>query len=321
MSIRALAWMLETFGPPVYCYHEIVHNSRVKDRFANAGVVFVNDINNVPYGAALMLSAHGTSPAVKKEALNRTSRVVDSVCPLVTKVHHEVKNRFSDGYQVLYVGHPGHDEQVATTAVAPKGVVITVSEASQVEGIEVSKPVALLTQTTLAESEYAPIEAAVRERFGDVWLPAKQDRCFATTNRQNAIAAVAADCDETIVVGSQNSANTVALAKVAREAGCSSVHRVNSASEITWEPQGHVAVTAGASAPDETIEEVLQRVSGGDESLVHEVRIGEEKEHFQMPPELRRLAQRLKAEESSALDEGRDLNMSASASEILKRLR
>src|SRR5437588_4483653 len=232
MAIKALAWMVRIFDPPVYCYHEIVHNRLVVDRFRELGVVFVDDIADVPPGAPLMLSAHGSAPEVVAAARAKGGAVIDAVCPLVTKVHHEVKVRAGKGYTVVYVGHEGHDEAVGTMAVAPDAVhlVETVSDVAalpQPEG-----PVAFLAQTTLSLDEWREVLEASKERFADMWTPGRSDLCFATTNRQTALKAIAERADAIVVIGSANSSNTVALEKVARAAGCPRVMRINGADEL-----------------------------------------------------------------------------------------
>src|ERR1700730_1815175 len=175
MAIKALSWMVRVFEPPVYCYHEIVHNQLIVDRFRSLGVVFVDDVAEVPAGAPLMLSAHGSAPAVVAAARARGGVVVDAVCPLVTKVHHEVKVRAAKGYTVLYVGHEGHDEAVGTMAVAPQAVRLVETEAD-VEALgDLGTPVAFLAQTTLALDEWKGVLAAAQERFPDLWVPGHSD--------------------------------------------------------------------------------------------------------------------------------------------------
>src|SRR5690349_20160567 len=219
MAIKALAWMVRIFEPPVYCYHEIVHNRVVVDRFERLGVVFVDDIADVPAGAPLMLSAHGSAPEVVAAARARGGAVVDAVCPLVTKVHHEVRVRAGKGYTVLYAGHEGHDEAVGTMAVAPDSVRLVQRE-DDVDGLAgVDGPVAFLAQTTLSLDEWRGVLDAARERFPDLWVPGRSDLCFATTNRQSALKAIADRADAVVVIGSANSSNTVALGKAARASG------------------------------------------------------------------------------------------------------
>ena len=289
MAIKALAWMVRAFEPPVYCYHEIVHNKIVVDRFRSLGVVFVDDISEVPVGSPIMLSAHGSAPEVVRAARERGSYVVDSVCPLVTKVHHEVKVRAGKGFRIIYVGHEGHEEAVGTMAVAPDSI-------TRVESVEevlalptYSEPVALLAQTTLSHRDWDGVAVAVRNRFENVWSPGRSDLCFATTNRQSALMTIAPRCDAIIVIGSPNSSNTVALEKLAIEAGCKRVMRINSASEVPDDLSGVVGVTAGASAPEELVEEVVERLNPI--NGVEEVVVNDEDEYFPPPRNIRELQQ------------------------------
>ena len=183
MAIKALAWMVRTFEPPVYCYHEIVHNKIVVDRFVEQGVVFVDDIADVPPGSPIMLSAHGSAPEVVAAARARGSYVVDSVCPLVTKVHHEVKVRAKKGFRIVYVGHEGHEEAVGTMAVAPLSI-SRVESVAEVEALpQFDQPVALLAQTTLSHRDWSGVADAVTAKYPDAWTPGRSDLCFATTNR------------------------------------------------------------------------------------------------------------------------------------------
>src|SRR5215204_4869449 len=260
MAIKALAWMVRAFEPPVYCYHEIVHNQLVVERFRQLGVVFVDDIAEVPEGHPIMLSAHGSAPEVVAAAKERGSFVVDAVCPLVTKVHHEVKVRAGKGYRIVYVGHEGHEEAVGTMAVAPDSI-SRVESVAEVEALpQFDGPVALLAQTRLSHRDWEGVALRVRERFPDVWTPGRSDLCFATTNRQSSLLAMVARCDAVVIIGSSNSSNTRALEKLAREAGCEHVYRVNTADELPDDLAGTVGVTAGASAPEELVDAVLQRL-------------------------------------------------------------
>jgi 4-hydroxy-3-methylbut-2-enyl diphosphate reductase len=211
MAIKALAWMVRAFEPPVYCYHEIVHNQLVVQRFEDLGVVFVNDVSEVPPGRPIMLSAHGSAPEVVRAARDSGGFVVNAVCPLVTKVHHEVKVRAGKGYRIVYVGHEGHEEAVGTMAVAPSAIhlVESVKDVAALPSFE--EPVALLAQTTLSHREWADVLDATAGRFPDMWRPGRSDLCFATTNRQSALTAIAKQCDAVVVIGSANSSNTRAL--------------------------------------------------------------------------------------------------------------
>ncbi len=296
MAIKALAWMVRVFEPPVYCYHEIVHNRLVVEEFARQGVIFVDDVDEVPAGAPLMLSAHGSAPEVERAAAKRGRVVVNAVCPLVTKVHHELKVRAGRGYTVVYVGHAGHEEAIGTMAVAPAAVRLVESEDDVAALEEPGTPVALLAQTTLPHDEWAGIAEATRRRFPELWMPGRSDLCYATTNRQAALKEIAARCDAVVVIGSANSSNTVSLTHVARAAGSPRVLRVNSASELPADVGGTVGVTAGASAPEWVVEEVLSVLDPTDGIEV--VRTVEEDEYFPPPRDLRDL---LRAVSSAAI--------------------
>jgi 4-hydroxy-3-methylbut-2-enyl diphosphate reductase len=287
MAIKALAWMVRVFDPPVYCYHEIVHNRLVVDRFRALGVVFVEDVADVPAGAPLMLSAHGSAPEVVEAARANGGVVVDAVCPLVTKVHHEVKVRAGKGYSIVYVGHEGHDEAVGTMAVAPDAIHLVESEEDVAALPETDQPVALLAQTTLSQHDWAGVLDAARQRFPELWMPGRSDLCFATTNRQDALTEIAKRADAVVVIGSVNSSNTVALEKVARTVGTTRVIRINGPDELPDDLAGTVAVTAGASAPEELVRAVIERLAP--RNGVEEVALTDEEEYFPPPRELREL--------------------------------
>lgn len=324
MAIKALSWMVRSFEAPVYCYHEIVHNKIVVQRFEAQGVVFVDDIADVPVGRPIMLSAHGSAPEVVAAARERGSYVVDSVCPLVTKVHHEVKVRAGKGYRIVYVGHEGHEEAVGTMAVAPDAISRVESTAEVAALPDFDQPVALLAQTTLSHRDWTDVAVAVRERYPDTWSPGRSDLCFATTNRQSALMAMAPRCDAIIVIGSSNSSNTRALEKLAIEAGCPQVFRVNSVDELPAGLIGTVGVTAGASAPEELVEAIisfLAPVAG-----VEPVRVTEEDEYFPPPRNIRDLQQAIGV--AAAVMVGGPTEMSATmddralaASDVLAALR
>jgi 4-hydroxy-3-methylbut-2-enyl diphosphate reductase len=299
MAIKALAWMVHTFEPPVYCYHEIVHNRVVVERFERQGVVFVDDIADVPPGRPIMLSAHGSAPEVVAAAERRGSFVVDAVCPLVTKVHHEVKVRAGKGYRIVYVGHEGHEEAVGTMAVAPDSIT-RVETAAEVDALpEFNQPVALLAQTTLSHRDWEGVAVRVRERFPDVWTPGRSDLCFATTNRQSSLLAMVERCDAVVIIGSSNSSNTRALEKLAGEAGCSRVYRVNGAEQLPDDLAGTVGVTAGASAPEELVDAVLERLAPA--HGVELVSVTDEDEYFPPPRNIRELQTAVEAASTAML--------------------
>jgi len=288
MAIKALTWMTRIFDGPVYCYHEIVHNEWVVRAFERVGVVFVDDIAQVPEGAPVMLSAHGSSPEVVDAAAQRAAVVIDAVCPLVTKVHHEVKMMARKGYDIIYIGHEGHDEAVGTVAEAPGAITLVEPE----QGLGDFRPgdddrVALVAQTTLGLYEWQQVMADASERFPNLKTARKSDLCYATTNRQDAVNGLAAECDLILVVGSHNSSNTQALVRVSQESAVAA-HRIDSAADI--EPEwlvgvSTVGVTAGASAPDHLVQEVIDRLAPTRGFELWSAT--EEEEYFPLPPQLR----------------------------------
>jgi 4-hydroxy-3-methylbut-2-enyl diphosphate reductase len=287
MAIKALAWMVRVFEPPVYCYHEIVHNRIVVEHFRRQGVVFVDDVGDVPEGAPVMLSAHGTAPQVVATARSRGGSVVNAACPLVQKVHHEVKTRAGKGYSIVYVGHEGHQEAVGTMAVAPDAV-HRVESVDEIEALaEFNQPVAFLAQTTLAVDEWRAMLQAAQARWPDLWVPGNSDLCFATTNRQTALRAIAGRCDGLVVIGSANSSNTLALVRTARAAGCPWVERYNTAEEVPDGLEGTIGVIAGASAPESLVQAVVDKLAPVDG--VEEVVAVAEDQYFPLPRELRNL--------------------------------
>ena len=288
MAIKALVWMTKIFNPPVYCYHEIVHNRFVVEAFERAGVVFVDSIDEVPPGVPVMLSAHGSAPQVLSDAEERAGIVIDSVCPLVTKIHHEVKRRAQKGFDIIFVGHEGHDEAMGTMARAPSYMTLVEPETGlgQFQPDDPRK-VALFAQTTLGMHEWETVRSEASERFPNLVTSRKSDLCYATTNRQEAVLAMAGECDLILVVGSENSSNTNALVRTARVHG-TPAYRIDSAESINheWlETARVIGVSAGASAPDHLVHEVLDRldpIKGW-----HLFRVTEEDEYFPLPRELR----------------------------------
>ncbi|CAI8413021.1 MAG: 4-hydroxy-3-methylbut-2-enyl diphosphate reductase 1 [Acidimicrobiaceae bacterium] len=287
MAIKALTWMVKAFDEPVYCYHEIVHNKLIVERFEKLGVIFVDDIEDVPKGSPLMLSAHGSAPEVVQKADDVSSYMVDAVCPLVTKVHHEVKIRSKKDFQIVYVGHAGHEEAEGTIAVSPESI-HRVENAHDVDSLpDLGNKVALLAQTTLSHRDWEGVVSAAEKRWPDLWSPGRSDLCFATTNRQAALLDLVEDCDSVVVIGSRNSSNTRALVKLAEEAGCEKVIWINKAQELPKDLRGIVGVTAGASAPDEVVAEVIKTLNPSDG--VHNVRHTQEDEYFPPPRNIRNL--------------------------------
>ncbi len=296
MAIKALTWMTRIFDGPVYCYHEIVHNEWVVRAFERAGVTFVDSIDEVPEGAPVMLSAHGSSPEVVDGANQRAAIVIDAVCPLVTKVHHEVKRMANQGFEIIYVGHEGHDEAIGTVAEAPESITLVEPETGLRE-FQAGNPqkVALLAQTTLGLHEWTSVMDDAKAAYPDLWTARRSDLCYATTNRQAAVNRLVEECDLILVVGSENSSNTQALVRVARDRGVAA-HRIDGADEIDpeWLAGAEVVgLTAGASAPDHLVQEVIETV---DARLGFELlRVTDEDEYFPLPPQLRSLITTLQA--------------------------
>ena len=296
MAIKALTWMVRIFEPPVYCYHEIVHNGAVVAAFERAGVVFVEDVATVPPGGVVMLSAHGSAPAVVAAAAERGAVMVDAVCPLVTKVHHEVKRMAGEGFDILYVGHEGHDEAVGTVAVAPDAVTLVDPE-SGLASFDAVDPqrVALVAQTTLGLFEWESVLDDARARYPELWTARRSDLCYATTNRQDAIVGLAEESDVVLVVGSENSSNTQALVRVAAARGVPT-HRVDGPGDVdsAWlKGAATVGITAGASAPDQAVRAVIEAV--GPAKGVDLLAVTSESEYFPPPPRLRSLIGALQA--------------------------
>lgn len=295
MAIKALSFLVRAFDSPVYCYHEIVHNQIVVDRFSKLGVIFVDSIDEIPEGAVVMLSAHGSAPEVVEESSQNNRISVNAVCPLVTKVHHEAKTRTNKGYEVLYVGHEGHDEAIGTLAVAPNKIHLITNEADLEKASQQIAPgtsVALLAQTTLAMSEWQDVATKAKIKFPDMWTAARSDLCFATTNRQTALKELSKLCDVLLIIGSSNSSNTLALEKVAKEQGCERVYRIDSATcleTVGLFENDVVGVTAGASAPEDVVQEVIQACKPT--SGIEYLSVIEEDEYFPPPSQLRNLVQ------------------------------
>lgn len=283
---------LDLYGAPVYVRKQIVHNKHVVAGLENRGAIFVEELDEVPAGETVVFSAHGVSPAVHAEALERGLKTIDATCPLVTKVHHEAKRFAAEDYDILLIGHEGHEEVEGTAGEAPDHIQLVQSPAD-VPNIVVRDPkrVAWLSQTTLSVDETLETVAAIRERFPDLLDPPSDDICYATQNRQLAVKEISPDADLVIVVGSGNSSNSVRLVEVALEAGAKSSYRVDDASEIdeAWlDGVRTVSVTSGASVPEDLVDGVLDflRERGfPDATAVH---TAEESLIFALPPELRR---------------------------------
>ena len=280
---------LEAFGPPIYVRKEIVHNRFVVEELQGNGAIFVDNVDEVPNGERVIYSAHGVSPEVREASEARNLRVIDATCPLVTKVHVEAVKFAKEGYSLILIGHHDHDEVIGTLGEAPI-VTQVVGSPEQVKLLTVPNPdrVAFLTQTTLSLDETKDIIAALREKFPNIKGPAAQDICYATENRQVAVKHVASDADLLLVVGSDNSSNSNRLVEVARNLGTSS-HLIDSFLNIKpeWlEGVKTIALTAGASAPECLVEEVVKFLGSKGFGNVQEVEVMPENVRFGLPPEI-----------------------------------
>ena len=292
---------LDLYGAPVYVRKQIVHNRHVVQSLEGRGAVFVEELSEVPEGSTVVFSAHGVSPAVHTQAAERDLKTIDATCPLVTKVHHEARRFGNDGYDILLIGHEGHEEVEGTAGEAPERTILVQSPADA-ETVQVRDPerVAWLSQTTLSVDETMATVDRLRERFPALVDPPSDDICYATQNRQVAVKEIARDADLVIVVGSANSSNSVRLVEVALEAGAAAAYRVDDASEMdeAWlDDVASVGVTSGASVPEELVDGVLDWLRAHGYPDARAVRTAEESLIFSLPKELRR---DMKAAQASA---------------------
>jgi 4-hydroxy-3-methylbut-2-enyl diphosphate reductase len=291
-AILTVEKALDLYGAPVYVRKEIVHNKFVVESLQERGVIFVDEVEEVPEGSTVVFSAHGVAPIVHAEAAERQLKTIDATCPLVTKVHAEARRFANEGFDIILIGHDGHEEVVGTTGEAPDSITL-VEDPEGARTLEVENPDKLiwLSQTTLSVDETLETVAVLKERFPNLQSPPSDDICYATQNRQTAVKAMAPDCDVVIVVGSGNSSNSVRLVEVALDAGAGSSYRVDSFRELedSWvDGAKTVGVTSGASVPEILVSEVLQWLSERGFDSVEEVRTAEETLMFALPPELRR---------------------------------
>ncbi|TWT87318.1 4-hydroxy-3-methylbut-2-enyl diphosphate reductase [Pseudobythopirellula maris] len=293
MAIQSLELALAEFGAPLYVYHEIVHNRYVVDSFQRRGVTFLDDLGEAPEGSTLLFSAHGVSPEVRQAAKDRQLRAIDATCPLVTKVHLEAVKYAKEGRTIVLIGHEGHDEVIGTMGEAPEAIVL-VETTDDVDLLTPADPahMAYLTQTTLSVDDTTRIITRLRERFPEIVGPVKADICYATQNRQSAVAELAQEADLTLVLGSQNSSNSQRLAELSKEHGVRA-HLIDGKDDIdpAWlEGVETVLVTAGASAPEVVVEACLDFLCERYDAVVEPRLVVEENVSFPLPRELRALA-------------------------------
>jgi len=290
MAIESLDLALEVFGTPIYVFHEIVHNRHVVESFRGKGVVFVNAIDQVPRGATLLYSAHGVSPDVRQQAAERGLRTIDATCPLVIKVHREALRFAREGFSIVLIGHEGHDEVIGTMGEAPRSIRLVETE-EEVDRLDLppDAKVAYLTQTTLSVDDANRVIERLRSRFPQVVGPPRADICYATQNRQQAVRSLARDADVVLVVGSQNSSNSRRLHELAQDCAVDA-YLIDSAQDIRsqWlDGKQAVLVTAGASAPESLVQQVLDHLHDRYGATVEHRSLQDEEVYFPLPRELR----------------------------------
>ena len=290
MAIECLDKAISMFGSNIYVYHEIVHNKYVVERFTRQGVTFVNEVNEVPTGSILLYSAHGVSPEVREQSRKRQLRTIDATCPLVTKVHLEAVRYARDGYHIVLIGHEGHDEVIGTMGEAPASITLveTPDEVASLNFPDGAR-IAYLTQTTLSVDEAARVIEALKGRYPQIESPPKEDICYATTNRQDAVKQLAQQADVVLVLGSQNSSNSRRLKELGAAVG-KQAHLIDGAGELNhkwFEGAETVLVTAGASAPEVVVQDCIDWLTREYGATLEEVTTREEHVSFPLPRELR----------------------------------
>ena len=291
-AISIVEKALEKFGAPVYVRHEIVHNKFVVDSLRQKGAVFVKELDEVPEGAKVVFSAHGVPKSVPEYAKTAMLDYLDATCPLVSKVHREVEHHHVDGRTVLLVGHKGHPEVIGTMGQVPEGSVLLIETEQDAETIHVDDPnnLAYATQTTLSVDEVKGILAILRRRFPSIAVPRKEDICYATTNRQEAVKVIAAQVDALIVIGAPNSSNSNRLVEAALLAGCSKARLFQRAADLDFgwlEGVSRLGISAGASAPEVLVDEMIAYLKNAFDVSVEEIKVKEENVVFHVPARLR----------------------------------
>lgn len=287
-AIQIVERALERYGAPVYVRHEIVHNRHVVETLERQGAIFVEELDEIPGKFPVVFSAHGVPKSVPEDAERRELMYLDATCPLVSKVHREAEGHFAAGQHIILIGHAGHPEVIGTIGQLPDGAVTLVETAEDAEKLQVKDPnnLAFITQTTLSIDDTIGIIAVLRRRFPEIHGPRKEDICYATTNRQQAVKAIAEKCDLMLVIGAPNSSNSRRLVEVALSAGCKASHLVQKAAEIDWawfEGVKTVGITAGASAPEILVQEVIAALKDRFEIRTDEVSVTTETTHFKLP--------------------------------------
>ncbi len=291
-AIQIVELALERYGQPIYVRHEIVHNRYVVEGLARRGAVFVDELDQVPDGGRVIFSAHGVAKSVPQEARRRGLQFLDATCPLVTKVHREAENHHAKGRHVVMLGHGGHPEAVGTMGQLPEGRITLLQTAAEAESFQPpgDTQVAYITQTTLSVDDTAAAVDVLARRFPNLAGPRKGDICYATTNRQAAVKAIAGRCDALFVIGAPNSSNSMRLVEVGTGAGCDYARLIQRAGDIDWDDltrRRTIGISAGASAPEVLVEEVLDAFRARHDVVVEEVTTAREDMEFKLPVELR----------------------------------
>jgi 4-hydroxy-3-methylbut-2-en-1-yl diphosphate reductase len=287
-AVQIVERSLDRFGAPVYVRHEIVHNRFVVEALERKGAIFVEELDAVPAGAPVVFSAHGVPKRVPAEAERRRLIYLDATCPLVSKVHRETERHYAQGRRVVLIGHAGHPEVIGTMGQLPPGAVLLVQTPADVARLEVApdEPIAYVTQTTLSIDDTLAIVAALQQRFPQIDGPKRDDICYATTNRQQAVKAIAHRVDRLLVVGAPNSSNSLRLVEVARQSGCDKAALIGRAAEIDWSflaGAARLGLTAGASAPEALVEEVVEACRDRYDVALEEVAVTREEVRFNLP--------------------------------------
>ena len=291
-AIQIVEMALEKWGKPVYVRHEIVHNKFVVDELKSKGAIFIKEVNEAPVDRPIIFSAHGVPKSVPLEAQRREMVYVDATCPLVSKVHIEADRHFENGLQIVMIGHAGHPETIGTMGQLPDGGVLLVENTEDVKNLTVRDPIKLayVTQTTLSIDDTAEVVEALKVRFPTIVGPHKEDICYATSNRQAAVKEIAPDVDALLVIGAPNSSNSQRLVEVAKKAGCKNSQLVQRATEINWDKLmdiKSIGITAGASAPEILINEVIEALKERFEVKTNIVETATENVNFKVPRILR----------------------------------
>jgi len=290
-AIQIVEEALKRYGAPVYVRHEIVHNKHVVNRLKAMGAVFVKELDECPDDRPVVFSAHGVPKRVPAEAKRRDMLFVDATCPLVSKVHVEAERHHKNGKEIVLIGHDGHPEVVGTMGQLPEGAVKLIETVEDAERFEPADPsnIAFVTQTTLSVDDTADIVAKLQERFPAIAAPHKEDICYATTNRQAAVKAIGGGADLVLVVGAPNSSNSVRLVEVAERAGAKAAYLVPSAADVNWDwfdDAERVGISAGASAPEELVEDLIAAIAGRYTVQIEDVSVAKEDVVFKLPREV-----------------------------------